>query len=478
MCLRQMSSHDLSIIRLSLGTSFKFCNWNICALQQRFKNLLCFDNHGKLINNFQQDMNAKERVLTTLDHKQPDKIAIDFGATPVTGIHVLAIEKMRDYYGLETRPVKVTEPYQMLGEIEDDLREVLGVDIIGLSPRNNIFGFNNHGAPKEFKTFWGQVVLVPQDFNTTYDTNGDLLLYPEGDLSVAPSGRMPKSGYFFDAIVRQEPINETSLDPTDNLEEFNLLNEEDLQYWKIAMEGIQGTEMAILANMGGTAFGDIALVPAMNLKKPKGIRDIAEWYMSILMRPDYIHQIFEQQSEIALKNLQTFYNIVGNQIDVLFMCGTDFGTQDSQFCGLDTLEEMYIPYYKKLNDWIHTHTLWKTFKHSCGAVEPFIDAFIACGFDILNPIQINAAGMDPRYLKKTYGDRIVFWGGGVDTQKILSFGSPDDVKKQVQEQCEIFSKQGGFVFNTVHNIQANVPLENIIAMMDTLTRFNEKGVLI
>jgi hypothetical protein len=417
-------------------------------------------------------MNSKERVLASLNHKQPDQIAVDFGATPVTGIHVLALENLRKHYGLEQKPIVVKEPYQMLGEIDDELMEILGVDVIGLSPGNNMFGIKNHGEFKEFKTFWGQTVLVPKNFNTTLDDNGDLLIYPEGDTSVAPCAKMPKSSYFFDAVIRQQPIDDTALNVEDNLEEFSPISEDDLDYWKNEIEKVKGGDKAIIANMGGTAFGDIALVPGLNLKNPKGIRDIAEWYMSVIMRPDYVRGIFETQSEIAIENLKKFHAVVGSDIDAIFLCGTDFGTQDSQFCGIDTLEEMYLPYYKKLNDWIHANTNWKTFKHSCGAIEPFLQSFIDAGFDIINPVQINAAGMDPRHLKDAYGKSITFWGGGVDTQKVLAFGSANEVRKQVHEECEILSKGGGFVFNTVHNIQANVPTENIVAMLDTVRDFS------
>jgi len=418
-------------------------------------------------------MNSKQRILASINHQQPDRIAVDFGATPVTGIHVLAIERLRKHYGLEYKPIKVTEPYQMLGEIDADLMDILGIDVIGISPANNMFGIKNYGKFREFRTFWGQTVLIPDGFNTTIDSNGDLLIYPNGDVTGSPSGKMPKSSYFFDAVIRQEPIDDDDLDVTNNLEEFTLLSSDDLNYWKDSVNRVKNSGKAIIANMGGTAFGDIALVPGLNLMKPKGIRDIAEWYMSVIMRPDYIHGIFRQQSDIAIKNLKAFHDTVGNDIDAIFMCGTDFGTQDSQFCGVDTLEEMYIPYYKKLNDWVHENTTWKTFKHSCGAVEPFINSFINAGFDILNPVQINAAGMEPQHLKDTYGDRITFWGGGVDTQKVLSFGTPEDVKKQVRRQCEILGKNGGFVFNTVHNTQANVPVENIVAMVDTVKGFNQ-----
>jgi uroporphyrinogen-III decarboxylase len=156
---------------------------------------------------------------------------------------------------------------------------------------------------------------------------------------------------------------------------------------------------------------------------------------------------------------------------VAYICGTDFGTQDSSFCSPETYEELYAPYYRKMNNWIHKHTSWKTFKHSCGAVEPFMEAFIASGFDIINPVQINAAGMDPVRLKEKYGERLTFWGGGVDTQKVLPFGTPGEVKDHVRRQCEILAPGGGFVFNTVHNIQANVPLENILAMLEGIREF-------
>jgi hypothetical protein len=417
-------------------------------------------------------MNSRERVKTSVNHQSPDRIPLDIGSTGVTGIHVLAVEKLRNYYGLEKKPVRVIEPYQMLGEVEPDLREQLGIDVIGLNPQKNMFGIPNDGNLKELKTFWGQVVLVPAGFNTTYDEEGNLLIHPEGDTESPPSGKMPRASYFFDAIIRQDPLTEEKLDPMDNLEEFSEISEEDLNYWKKEIDRIRGTDRAVIANFGGTAIGDIALVPAMNLKHPKGIRDIAEWYMSIIMRPDYIHEIFSRQTDIAIKNLEKLFRVVKNDIDAVFICGTDFGTQDSQFCGVDTLEEMYLPYYKKMNDWIHAHTQWKTFKHSCGAVEPFIEKFIEAGFDILNPVQINAKGMDPVHLKNTYGDRITFWGGGVDTQKVLSFGTPAEIKKQVTENMRIFGQNGGFVFNTVHNIQANVPLENMVAMLDAIHEFN------
>lgn len=416
-------------------------------------------------------MDSRTRLNNALAHKETDRIPIDFGGTGVTGIHVKIIEALRDHFGLEWKPVKLLEPYQMLGEVDEDLLDAMKIDVVGLYGENNMFGFPNRDW-KEFRTPWNQDILVPGDFNYTTEKDGSILIYPEGDTSVAATAKMPSQGFFFDALNRQGILDDSALDPEDNLEEFSILTEDDLKYWKTEAFNLKQTGRGIIASFGGTALGDIALVPAMQLKNPRGIRDVSEWYMSLLMRRDYIHQVFEKQVEIALTNLQKLHETLGDIPDAVFICGTDFGTQDSQFCSIDDFMELYSPYYKKINDWIHKNTGWKTFKHSCGSVEPFMKAFIEAGFDIINPVQINAANMDASELKKEYGKYLTFWGGGVDTQKTLPFGSPEEVREQVLTNCEIFSSNGGFVFNTVHNIQANVPVENVVAMLNALEEYN------
>jgi hypothetical protein len=418
-------------------------------------------------------MTSKERFDLTVNHKQPDKMVIDFGSTSVTGIHVLAIENLRRYYGLEYKPVRVTDPYQMLGEIDEELVDIMGIDTIAARGLKNGLGFYNHEPFKEFKTFWGQIVLVPEEFNTTKDENGDMLIYPQGDTTVRPSGRMPKNSYFFDAVIRQEPIDEDKLDPNDNLEEYGFVSENDLKYWKETAQKARATGKAVVAGLGGTALGDIAHVPGLKLKNPKGIRDITEWYMSILIRPDYVRAIFDRQSEIALENFSRLHSVIGDNVDVVYICGTDFGTQDSTFCAPEQFDDLWLPYYRRINNWVHSNTNWKTFKHSCGAVEPFMSRFIDAGFDVINPVQVSAKGMDPEYLKKTYGKDLVFWGGGIDTQKTLPYSTPEKVREEVLRLCEIFTKDGGFVFNTVHNIQANVPVENIVALINAVKEFNK-----
>ncbi len=413
---------------------------------------------------------SSERLAAALNHKQPDSIPIDFGGTFVTGVHVSCVAALREYYGLEKRLVRVLDTSQMLGQLDEDLLDAMGIDVVGVFRRATKWGF-----PAERWKSWefnGLEVLVPGDFNTTVDENGDTLVYPQGDTTVPPSGRMPRGGYFFDCIVRQDPIDEEKLNPEDNMEEFSLISQEDIDYLVHATQEACATGRGVIAGFGGTAFGDIALVPAPALKHPKGIRDITEWYVSTSSRQDYVHKVFERQCEIALQNLEKVHAAIGNNVQAVYICGTDFGTQTSAFCSVKTFRYLYFPYYKQINDWIHAHTTWKTFKHSCGAVSKFLPSFIEAGFDILNPVQCSATGMEPEQLKANFGDQLVFWGGGVDTQDVLPFRTPAEVREQVLRRCEIFAPGGGFVFNSIHNIQARTPVENIVAMIDAVHEFN------
>lgn len=417
---------------------------------------------------------SRDLVRQALAHR-PGRVPIDFGSTSVTGIHISVVAALRAHYGLGTDPVRVLEPGQMLGEIGDDLREAMGIDCVGAPPASSAFGFPLTGPWREWRCPWGQVVLVPAGFQTRTDENGDVFIFPAGDTSAPASGHLPASGYFFDTIVRQEPIDEDRLNPEDNLEEFQPLSAGALAHWEHQAARLRGSPRAVVAGMGGTALGDIARVVAPGLRYPKGIRDVSEWYISIVARRDYVHAVFARQTEIALANLPRFHAIMGDTIDVFNVCGTDFGTQVSQFCSVETFDELYLPYYRRINDWIHQHTPWKTFKHSCGAIDPLLPSFIRAGFDIVNPVQCSATGMDPEHLKQTYGRELVFWGGGVDTQHTLPFGTAREVHAEVLSRCRIFGRNGGFVFNTVHNIQARTPTENVLAMLDAVREFNRAG---
>jgi len=417
-------------------------------------------------------MTGRERMLKALNYEPVDRVPVDLGGTVTSGAQVSVVANLRQALGLDKlgEPVKVVDPYQMLGEVAADLRDMLGIDTVNLLGPKCHFGFANTDW-KPWRTFDGTDVLVPGGFNIEPEPNGDILQYPQGDKTVPASARMPKGGFYFDDIIRQGPIDDARLNPADNLEEFVPISDEDLKiYEQRAKELYDNTDLAIAAGFPGMAFGDIALVPAAGLKDPKGIRDIEEWYISTVTRREYIKEVFAGQVEIAIKNLERIYQAIGNKVHIVFVDGADLAAQNTLFCGLDTYRELYLPFSRKINDWIHAHTEWKTMKHCCGGCEPLIEGFIEAGFDILNPIQTSAKGMEPQHLVDKYGGRIIFWGGGVDTQQTLPFGQPEQVRRQVTGRVQIFNAKRGFVFSAVHNIQCNTPVENIIAMFEALGR--------
>ena len=413
-------------------------------------------------------MNSRERLQRTLNHEPVDRVCVDFGATHVTGISASTLSKLRKaILGEDDFRVKVIEPFQMLGEVDEKLAEALGVDVFPVLPPKTMFGFENAGW-KEFTMFDGTEVLVPENFNVTTDEKGDMFLHPQGDTSVPPSGHMPKGGFYFDAICRQKPIEEDQLDPADNLIEFGLLGEKDIEPLVRNAEDISNKGKGAILSSPGTGFGDIALVPAMWMKDTPGIRDVEEWYVSTAMRRDYVYKVFEGQCEIALKNLRLLIDALGDKVQAVFTTGTDFGMQNGLFISPNAYRDLYQPFHKQINDFIHKNSNWKIFIHSCGAIKELIPDLIESGFDILNPVQCSAKGMDPAELKDKFGKDVVFWGGGVDTQKTLPFGTPEEVYKEVSERIRIFNNPTGMVFNTIHNIQANTPVENLLAMFDAV----------
>jgi hypothetical protein len=380
------------------------------------------------------------------------------------------VHRLRQRVLGESQPrVKVIEPYQMLGEIDDDLRAALGIDVLGVLPRKSMFATEQKDW-KPFTLFDGTPCLLPGSLNLTPAEDGGWLAYPEGDTTVPPSAHMPQGGYFFDALVRQPPIDEAKLNPDDNTEEFGLLSAEDLAYYETRKRWLQDRpQSGALLVIPGAAFGDIALVPATFMKHPRGIRDVAEWYVSTKTRRDYVYAVFEKQCAIALKNIETLIGIFGDAVQAALITGTDFGTQRGPFISEAAYRDLFLPFHKQVNELIHRRTQWKTFIHSCGSVYRLVPHFIEAGFDILNPVQCSAADMEAPRLKREFGARLTFWGGGVDTQKTLPFGTPEQVYRETRERIEVFNRGGGFVFNSIHNIQGNTPPENVQALFRALS---------
>ncbi len=417
-------------------------------------------------------MAPRRRVEAAIAHREADRVPLDLGGSPVTGMHVSSVYKLRQALGLDPpgTPVRVVEPFQMLGEIDEDLMDALGSDVVGLSRPTNFFGFRNEGW-KQWTAFDDVPLLVPAGFPTHREPNGDLLMYPCADRTARPCARMPRTGLHFDSIVRQEPIDERRLDPHDNTEEFSAISDEDLREIVARVRRLEPTGRAILADFGGMGFGDIAMVPGPTLRQPKGIRDVGQWYLSLVSRPQYIYEVFDQQCEIAIANLSRIHAAIGDSVTAVLVSGTDFGGQQSPLIPPKVYRELFKPFHLRVNTWIHVNTGWKTLIRSSGSIWRLLDEIVDAGFDALNPVQTSAIDMHPAALKQRIGDRITFWGGGIDTQRVLPFGTPAQIRSMVAERIRIFGAGGGFVYNQLHDVPAGVPIENLRALYQAVADF-------
>lgn len=415
-------------------------------------------------------MTSRERVKLAFEHKEADKVPVDFGGMCCANINPTVVSELRDYYGLEKRLPKVLDMSAMTALLEPDLQEVLGCDVESVLSYGDAFGLR-HTAWKEWR-YRGVDVLIPEDTALKEDGQGGYFTYPEGDTSVPASGHLPANGFYFDNVERNTDYDEDELDPVDNIQEYTPVSDEQIAFHKKMVPYALSTGRAVEIEPFCCALGDISKVPGPSLKNPKGIRGIQDWYMAPLLYPDYVREVFEMGTDIAIENMKRYWEEFGSDIDIFYICGTDFGSQQSTMMSIDTFKSLYLPFYKKMNDWIHTNTTWKTLKHSCGAIYDLMPYFIEAGFDAINPVQCSAAGMDPERLKREFGKDILFWGGGVDTQKVLPFGTPEEVREQVLSRLEIFGKDGGYIFNTIHCIQSGTPVKNIVAMIDAVREYN------
>ncbi len=316
-------------------------------------------------------LSSRERVELAVSHREPDRVPLDLGGSQVTGMQASTVYGLRQALGLDSpgTPVKVIDPGQMLGEIKLDLVEALGVDVVPLAGTTTKYGYRNEGW-KPWTTFDGTPVLVPGGFNTDPEPNGDMLMYPEGDKSAPPSGLMPNGGWYFDAIIRQPPIDDENLNVEDNLEEFGPISDDDLDHLRTESERLHAeTDKAILLVVGSVTPSTNA--PAVMLKHPKGIRDITEWYISTSTRRDFLYKVFERQCEIGIANLERVHEAVGDRAFAVLISTADFGMQTGPLVSPDTFRTLYKPFHKQVNDWIHQHTNWKVFIHSCGSVRAF-----------------------------------------------------------------------------------------------------------
>ena len=416
-------------------------------------------------------MNSRQRLIKTLNHEQPEGLVMDIGATPQTGISASVLHQLREALGLESHPVRVHEPFQLLGEVEEDLRRAIGVDVVGIFSPYNAIGVKNDNW-KSWSMPDGTPTLVAGGFE--YDViDGKTYIYPQGDRTCDPSMILPEGGFFFDAINRSKGFDESNLNGREDFKnDFSVYTDEVAESIKEQADYyFNNTDYGIIGNFAGMALGDAGALPGQFLKEVKGIRKMDDWLMAHILWPQYLKDIFEMQTETALKNLEIYKQAVGDKIQVISVSPTDFGTQNREIISTESFRQLYKPYYKKVNDWIHENTNWKVFFHTCGSIYNLLDDLYECGVDVLNPVQCSATGMEPERLKAEYGDKFVFWGGGVDTQKTLPFGSPQEVAEEVEDRIKILNEDGGFVFSTIHNIVGKTPIDNLLSLLDTVKKF-------
>ena len=419
-------------------------------------------------------MTPRERIVKAIHHQETDWLPVDIGATSATGINASALYRLTAYLGLPAKPPIINDTMQMLSQLDNELRSLLQTDVVPLPSPSTKIGTKITGKYQPFIMPGNTPALLDETVKYTKDSEGNYYLYPQGDLSAPYSMKMTSDGSFFNCLDRIMS-DEDSLTPREDFSDFNPAWSDDIarHYEQKSHELFEETDYAIACAFGQGGFGDLAKVPGPTVRRPRGIRTVESFIMAHYLRPDYLHEVFSMQCDAALKNLNILRQAVGDRIQLICMGGTDFGAQNGPYYAPEIYRELYKPYIRRLNDYVHGHTKWKTFWHSCGSIAGLLDDFIDAGVDITNPVQCSAAGMDPEHLKNTYGDRIVFWGGGVDTQHTLPFGTPTEVREQARLRIELFKPGGGFVFSSVHNIVAGVPPQNLAALLAEVKRHRQ-----
>ena len=406
-------------------------------------------------------MISRERVEKAINFQPADRVPIDLGGMRSSGISVKAYKQMKERLGVKSK-TKVFDTKLMIAVVEEEVRKRFHIDVVGMNLDSAIWwATNNEEAWVPKRLFDGNEVLFPPGTKIKEVENGDwILLNPDG--STTPY-RMPKGGFYFDNTAfdkAKEKFNPDDFKPAITIpdEDLKMLN----RYGKHLYEN---TEYAILGWGSGVCFLGLSLVDNVTLGRP------TEWMMMLLTEKETCHELMDRSVEASISCLKLIKDAVGDYCFAWGIAADDFGTQQREFVNPDLWAEMIKPHYKKLCEWIHKNTKWKTFLHSCGSIYNLIPHFIEAGVDILNPIQTSAANMDPARLKKEFGKRIVFWGGGCDTQQILGNALPEEIDRHVKERLSIFAPGGGYVFNQIHNIQSNVPVDNIIAMLDAAYKY-------
>lgn len=409
-------------------------------------------------------MTSRERVLAVINHKEADRVPIDCGGMRSAGISAIAYANLKKHLGITTGEIKIYDVLQQLAYPEEFMFERFKLDAVDLG---RVF--------LDQKTDWfdwtlkdGTPALKPNFFKYELKPDGEVLTTWKSGI---PLGRMPKSSLYFDQIYWPLSRLDEIPDPMPNdpgemmwdipTPPWHLdLTEENLKYIGAkAKELYETTDYAIMTPVGCN-FLELGMM----------WRGMENFLCDLAADPEGSERLFDKLLELHMAKLEKILPYIGPYVQVLHL-NDDYGSQNGPMISPDVYRKMIKPRQKKLNEFIKSKCDCKLLLHCCGGIYELIPDLIDAGFDILNPVQTSCRNMEPERLKKEFGKDITFWGGGCDTRHILPNGTPDEVERHVRERLEIFAPGGGFIFNPVHNIMANIPPENIVRMYETAIKY-------
>ena len=410
-------------------------------------------------------MNSRERVLTALRHQEPDRVPIDLDGMRSTGIMAIAYNRLKAYLGLTGGETLVYDLMQQLAHPEPPVLERFGVDVLplptpswGLDPTNP--------AWKPWTLPDGSPALVPSGFNPLQDERGDwFILDDEGRATY----RMPAGGLYFDQVYH--PLAEATT--IAEIEAFELpgVSDEELAWLRSEAQRLfETTDKAIMGHFGGNI-----------LEGAQGLRGWEQFMVDLVLEPALAQALTQKLADHYVAILPRYLDAVGDYIQIIQM-GDDLGTQQGPQLSPAMYRKFIKPCHRQVYEFVKTYSQDTgkpsphIFLHTCGSIYKLIPDLIEAGVDVLNPVQISAADMEPARLKREFGRDVSFWGGGADTQHVLPTATPEQVREHVRQLIEIFAPGGGYVFCQVHNIQANVPPENVVAMFDAALEFSSSHV--
>ena len=406
-------------------------------------------------------MNSRERVMKTVCFEEPDRVPVDLGGMRASGISASVYATLKERMGLNT-PTKILDKMQLLAEVELEVLDRLHLDVVPLEPALATWAAQDASQGIERRLLDGTKVFFPPGTDIAVDPDGS---WVHRNARGEPFARMPKDGYYFDFI--RPTMSGRRIDP-DAFHPATTVPDEELEALARRARFLhENTDKAVLG--WGASISLMGLSALLSDNITQGALD--NWLCMLMTEKETAHDMMGRYVDAVIACMNLYCQAVG---DICFAWGVasdDAGTQRGAFISPDLFAEMIKPHYKRLCEWVHANTPWKTYLHSCGSVYDYLGHWIEAGIDILNPVQISAAGMEPERLKREFGGKVVFWGGGCDTQDVLPFGTPDEIREHVRHNIEIFGTGGGYVFTQVHNIQQNVPARNVEAMLDAAYEF-------